>query len=128
MILLARLPRLLIQGEVEPEVVQPSSVVGINEILALSLQQSVRAGRLWDALRTAAMISLALGLTNLLPLPALDGGRVVFVLIEAIRGRRVPPEIESAIHFAGMVILLTLMGFVMLRDLFDPVIPWAALR
>jgi regulator of sigma E protease len=124
---IAQLPRMLRQGEVEPEQVAPSSVVGINEIIALSLQETIEVGRLWYVLQTAAMVSYALALTNLLPLPALDGGRVVFVLIEAIRGKRVPPEVESAIHFAGMVLLLILMAFIMLRDIVDPMIPWEAL-
>ncbi|MGD1991695.1 MAG: M50 family metallopeptidase [Anaerolineae bacterium] len=126
-VMIAQLPRLLRQGEVEPEQVAPSSVVGINEIIALSLQETIEVGRLWYVLQTAAMVSYALALTNLLPLPALDGGRVLFVIIEAIRGKRVPPEVESAIHFAGMVILLTLMAFVMLRDILNPMIPWDAL-
>lgn len=124
---LVQLPRMLRQGEVEPEQVAPSSVVGINEIIALSLQETIAVGRLWYVLQTAAMVSYALALTNLLPLPALDGGRVLFVVIEAIRGKRVPPEVESAIHFAGMVILLTLMAFIMLRDIINPIIPWTAL-
>jgi regulator of sigma E protease len=124
---IVQLPRMLRQGEVEPEQVAPSSVVGINEIIALSLQETIEVGRLWYVLQTAAMVSYALALTNLLPLPALDGGRVVFVLIEAIRGKRVPPEVESAIHFAGMVILLALMAFIMLRDIVNPIIPWEAL-
>lgn len=126
-IMIAQLPRMLRQGEVEPEEVAPSSVVGINEIIALSLQETIEVGRLWYVLQTAALVSYALALTNLLPLPALDGGRVVFVIIEAIRGRRVPPEIESAIHFAGMILLLILMAFIMLRDIVDPMIPWDAL-
>jgi regulator of sigma E protease len=124
---IAQLPRMLRQGEVEPEQVAPSSVVGINEIIALSLQETIEVGRLWYVLQTAAMVSYALALTNLLPLPALDGGRVVFIIIEAIRGKRVPPEVESAIHFAGMVILLALMAFIMLRDIINPIIPWTAL-
>jgi regulator of sigma E protease len=68
------------------------------------------------------------GLTNLLPLPALDGGRILFVLIEAVRGRRVPPEREAVIHFIGMMILVGLMLLVMLQDVLDPVIPWSLLR
>jgi regulator of sigma E protease len=121
------LPRMLAQGEVEPADVQPTSIVGINEILTISLQQSLETGRAWYTLQTAAMISVALGLTNLLPLPALDGGRILFILIEAIRGRRIRPEIEAAIHFAGMIILLALVMFIMLQDIFNPVIPWSFL-
>ncbi|MBN1178277.1 MAG: site-2 protease family protein [Anaerolineae bacterium] len=124
----AQLPRLLIQGDVAPQDVQPTSVVGINEIVTISLQESLRNNRPWYALNTAAMVSLALGLTNLLPLPALDGGRIVFVLIEAIRGRRIRPEVEASIHFAGMVILLALLAVVMVRDIVNPVLPWEILN
>lgn len=56
------------------------------------------------------ILSLNLGLLNLLPLPALDGGRLLFVLIEVVRGgRRVSPEKEGMVHFVGMVLLLTVM-------------------
>ncbi|MEX1159120.1 MAG: RIP metalloprotease RseP [Thermomicrobiales bacterium] len=56
------------------------------------------------------ILSLNLGLLNLLPLPALDGGRLLFVAIEVVRGgRRVSPEKEGMVHFVGMVLLLTVM-------------------
>ncbi len=128
LVLLIQLPRMLAQGEVQPADIQPTSVVGINEILTLSLQESIQLGRPWYALHTASMVSLALGLTNLLPLPALDGGRILFVVIEAIRRRRIRPEVEAAIHFAGMVILLALIALVMIQDIVNPVIPWSLLN
>jgi regulator of sigma E protease len=103
-------------------------MVGISEILAFTLQQSIEWGMAFPVLETASLISLALGLTNLLPLPALDGGRILFVLIEAVRGRRVAPEREAMFHFVGLVILVSLMAFVMLQDLVNPVIPWSMLR
>ena len=54
---------------------------------------------------------------NLLPLPALDGGRLVFLFIEAIRGNPVPPDKEGMVHFAGLVALMALMVFVLYNDL-----------
>jgi regulator of sigma E protease len=96
--------------------------------MTFSLQQSIEWRLAFPALQTAALISLALGLTNLLPLPALDGGRILFVLIETVRGRRVPPEREAVIHFIGMMILVGLMLLVMLQDVLNPVIPWSLLR
>ena len=54
---------------------------------------------------------------NLLPIPALDGGRLVFLVIEVIRGKRVPPEKEGYVHMIGMVCLLLLMVFVMYHDI-----------
>ena len=54
---------------------------------------------------------------NLLPLPALDGGRLVFLLIEAIRRKRIPPEKEGYVHLAGMALLMILMVLVMYNDI-----------
>jgi regulator of sigma E protease len=53
---------------------------------------------------------------NLLPLPALDGGRLFFILIEIIFRRPVPSKIENAIHAAGMYLLLLFMLFISLKD------------
>jgi regulator of sigma E protease len=68
-----------------------------------------------------AILSTALAVTNLLPLPALDGGRILFVLIEAVRGKRVAPEKEGAIHFIGLALLLTLMLVISYYDVSDPI-------
>ena len=54
---------------------------------------------------------------NLLPLPALDGGRLVFIIIEMIRRKKVPPEKEGMVHFAGLVLLMALMVIVMANDI-----------
>ena len=54
---------------------------------------------------------------NLLPLPALDGGRLVFLIIEAIRGKRVDPELEAKVHFTGLMLLMLLMVVVMFNDI-----------
>ena len=123
-----QLPRLLAQGQVTPAEVRPASAVGINAVLTFTLQQSLEWGIAFPALEAASIVSLALGLTILLPLPALDGGRALFVLIEAIRGRRIRPEVEGRIHFAALVILLMLMAFVMIQDVVNPLISWSLLR
>ena len=123
-----QVPARLAQGDITPQEARPASMVGISGVLAFSLQQSIEWGLAFPVLQTAALISLALGLTNLLPLPALDGGRILFVLIEAIRGRRIAPEREAMIHFVGLMILVGLMGLVMLQDFINPIIPWSWLR
>jgi regulator of sigma E protease len=69
----------------------------------------------------AGVISVALAVTNLLPLPALDGGRLVFVLIEAVRGKRVAPEKEAIVHFAGMMFLLALAVLITIQDVSNPI-------
>lgn len=63
------------------------------------------------------LVSANLGVMNLLPLPALDGGRIIFILIEAIRRKPVPKEKEALVHAAGMVLLMLLMVFVMFNDI-----------
>ncbi len=63
-----------------------------------------------------SMISINLGVVNLFPLPALDGGRAVFVLIEMITRKRVPPEIEAKIHGIGILLLLLLMVLITVTD------------
>jgi|GEM_PF-608240 len=69
----------------------------------------VENGGLVGTLSLMALLSVNLGIINILPLPALDGGRLVFVLIELVFRRRVPSEKEGLVHFAGMMLLLTMM-------------------
>ena len=64
----------------------------------------------------AAFLAVNIGIMNLLPLPALDGGRILFVLIELITGRPVPKEREGLIHFIGFAVLILLMIFVTIND------------
>ena len=64
----------------------------------------------------ALLLSVNLGVMNLLPLPALDGGRLIFLLIEAVRGKPIPPEKEGIVHLAGMAALMILMVVVMFND------------
>lgn len=65
-----------------------------------------------------AVITINLGVVNLLPLPALDGGRLVFILIEMIFRRPVPPKYEGIVHFVGIVLLMILMVIVLFKDIF----------
>ncbi len=65
----------------------------------------------------AVVISMNLGIFNLLPIPALDGGRLVFILFEMIARRRLDPKIEGYIHFGGIVLLMLLMVFITAKDI-----------
>ena len=65
----------------------------------------------------AVLLSVNLGVMNLLPLPALDGGRLLFMLVEVVRGKPVPPEKEGIVHFVGFVLLMMLMVFVLYNDI-----------
>jgi len=68
-------------------------------------------------LEIVVLLSVNLGIMNLLPLPALDGGRLVFMFVEVLRGKPVPPEKEGMVHFVGFVALMILMVFVLYNDI-----------
>jgi len=123
-----RLPRMVAAGEVEPAEMRPTGPAGILQWLGLALKKALEWRVPFPALQTTAMISLAIGISNLLPLPALDGGRALFILIEAIRGRRISPSTEALIHMVGMVILLILSAIIIVQDIFSPLVPWSLLK
>ncbi len=72
---------------------------------------------LLSMLNITLMLSVNLGILNLLPVPALDGGRLVFLLLEVIRGKPVPPEKEGMVHFVGLMFFMVLMVFIFFNDL-----------
>ena len=97
-----------------------SGPVGIVDMIGTTYEASKSDGGLYVFLNMAyltILLTANLGVMNLLPLPALDGGRLIFLLVEAIRGKRVPPEKEGMVHMIGMVLLLALMAFVMFNDI-----------
>jgi regulator of sigma E protease len=77
--------------------------------MAQITDQIVDTGGFMAVISLMALLSVNLGIVNILPLPALDGGRLIFVLIEMISRRRVPPDKEGMVHMVGMVALLSLM-------------------
>lgn len=70
-----------------------------------------------NLLNLAAYISINLGIVNLLPFPALDGGRIIFVLIEMVMGKPVNREKEGYVHFIGFALLMALMVFLVFKDI-----------
>ncbi len=68
-------------------------------------------------LQFAALLSINLGIINGLPIPALDGGRILFIIVEKIKGRPVSQKMEQIFHTAGFVLLILLMALVTLRDI-----------
>ena len=68
-------------------------------------------------LELLVILSVNLGVMNLLPIPALDGGRLLFLLVEVVRGKPIPPEKEGYVHLAGIVALLILMVFILFNDI-----------
>ncbi len=119
-----QVPSMLIRGDISPSEARPVSIVGISQIAGQAAEASADNGNLFPLLSMIAFINVALGLTNLLPIPALDGGRILFVIVEAIRGRRIEPERESMVHIIGMAVLLGLMVLLIVQDLVNPIIPF----
>jgi regulator of sigma E protease len=119
-----RAPVMLIRGQISPSDARPLSVVGISQVAGRAAEQTATQGTLFPLLWFAGVISVALGFTNLLPIPALDGGRLIFVLIEAVRGRRIEPEREGMVHLVGMLFLLGLMVLMIIQDIVNPIIPF----
>lgn len=110
--------QMLITGVVGAD--QLAGPVGIVNVVDDTYQQSKDHGFLIvliNMLNIGILISSNLGVMNLLPFPALDGGRLVFLFVEAIRGKRIPPEKEGIVHGIGMILLLALMAYVLFNDL-----------
>jgi regulator of sigma E protease len=118
---LVRLPGEIIGGHLSSDETRLMSPIAISQFGAIFLQQSIEQNQPVVILNYIAIISIALGITNLLPLPALDGGRIVFVVLEIIRGRPIAPEREGIVHLIGMALLLSLMALAFLNDIFNPI-------
>ncbi|MFV0519021.1 MAG: M50 family metallopeptidase [Lachnospirales bacterium] len=99
---------------------QLSGPIGIVSTIDESYETSMESGgfgyAVLNMLNLMAMLSANLAVFNLLPLPALDGGRFVFLVYEAITKKKVPPEKEGKIHFIGLVLLMSLAVFVAFND------------
>lgn len=108
-IMLDSLRKLVFKGEGLDEMSGPVGIVSM-------VSQYVSEG-MYMALNFLFIISLNLGIMNLLPLPALDGGRLVFLIVEGIRRKPVPPEKEGLVHAAGFVLLMVLIVFVTYKDI-----------
>lgn len=97
-----------------------SGPVGIVNFIGDTYEESRSDGvfYVWlNMLNIAILLSANLGVMNLLPIPALDGGRLIFLIIEAIRGKGIDPEKEGFVHMIGMAALMALMVFVMFNDI-----------
>lgn len=97
-----------------------SGPVGIAQMVGTTYEEAKPYGIssvVLSMMNIAILLSVNLGVLNLLPLPALDGGRLVFMLIEVVRGKPVPPEKEGMVHFVGLVVFMILMVFIMYNDI-----------
>ncbi len=91
---------------------QVSGPVGIYNAVSQASQSGLKS-----VLNITGLLSINLGLINLLPFPALDGGRIIFIGLEILRGKPIDAEKEGFVHFVGFVILMTLMVLLVMKDL-----------
>lgn len=83
---------------------------------AQAVGEATKAG-MSTVMNLFAFITVNVGIFNILPIPALDGGRLVFLLFEAVTRRRIKPEYEAYVHFAGFVLVILLFVFVSYQDI-----------
>ncbi len=115
------LPIMLLKGSIPLSEARPIGPVSIARITGSAMSVSIATGYFYHIFYIVGFISAALAVTNLLPLPALDGGRAVFALLELIRGKPVDPKKEAWVHFVGMGILLFLMVVITYIDIVSPI-------
>jgi len=125
------LPVRLIRGTIPREQGRLIGLKGIFDIMSQSVSNDVEASQTSAAssspynkpvntLAIIAMLSISLGIFNLFPFPALDGGRIIFVIPEMIFRRRIPHQFENLVHGLGMTFLLLLMIYINVMDFVDP--------
>lgn len=110
--------KMMVTGRVKAKDI--AGPVGIVNMIGNSYEQSKNEGIMVILLSMASisiLISANLGVMNLLPIPALDGGRLVFLIIEAVRGKPIDPDKEGKVHFAGFVLLMILMVVILFNDI-----------
>lgn len=106
---------LMLRSAVSPDVNMPEGGVGGLVAIGRITAEVAREG--WrDLLSLTAFLSINLAILNLLPIPALDGGRIMFALLEMVRHKRIPPEKEAMVHLAGFAVLIAFMVFITFVD------------
>ena len=125
---MALLPGRLIAGSIPPDQARVVGPVGMFDIYQQARQRDTQdqaaanpQNPAVNTLLLMAFISVALGITNLLPIPALDGGRILFVLPEIITHHRVKPEFENTVHMIGFALLILLLVVITTNDFLHPI-------
>ncbi|MCL5265072.1 MAG: M50 family metallopeptidase [Chloroflexi bacterium] len=114
-------PIMILRGALPLELARPVGPIGIYQITSQAATESVNTGWLFPLLNVSGLLSASLGVANLLPIPGLDGGRLVFVILEAVRRKRVSPEREGFVHLVGLAVLVSLVLVISYFDLLSPV-------
>ncbi|NMC28575.1 MAG: site-2 protease family protein [Pelolinea sp.] len=124
---LLKIPSQLIKGEVQPSEVRLVSPKGVYDIYSQVRTEEKASGEstkmgILNILWFFGVVSVSLGYGNLLPVPALDGGRVLFLLPELIFKKRLPEKFESAVNLIGFTILIVLMVYIFIHDFTNPIV------
>jgi regulator of sigma E protease len=122
-------PVQIIKGLIPLDMARPVGPVGVGQLVGDAVEYSLDTGWWFPVMQMMGTLSVALAVTNLLPLPGLDGGRILFVIIEGIRGRRMDPAKEGLVHFIGLMLMVALMLFITWQDVVNPVpsLDWSSL-
>ncbi|MFH1906566.1 MAG: M50 family metallopeptidase [Chloroflexota bacterium] len=128
---LLALPGQIVAGAIQPQEAKLAGPRSIWNLFQQSVSRDVesREASAQDAdqrptnytLFTIISLTISLGILNLLPIPALDGGRVLFTLPELFFRRRLPPKFEAVVHGVGFIVLLSLLGYFYILDFINPV-------
>jgi len=130
------LPAQMLRGQVDPEESRFIGIKGIYDIFGQAVSRDVQSREpassssapsspqtpTFFTLQLIGVLTISLGVLNLFPFPALDGGRIIFVLPEVVLRRRVPARLENIIHAVGMALLLAFMVYVNVMDFINPAI------
>jgi regulator of sigma E protease len=114
---------MLLQGQITLAQGRPIGPVGLVDVSERVIVNAAQTNQWVVILNWVGLINIALAVGNLLPIPAVDGGRLMFVFWEAIRGKRINPEIERSLIVGTMMLILGCMGVLTLLDIFFPVLP-----
>lgn len=115
------LPIQILRGLIPVDMVRPVGPVGIAQLTRRAAHEALATGWWFPLLQLTATLSAALAATNLLPLPGFDGGRLLLIAVEALRGRRLDPHRESLVHFVGLILMLMLILIVTYYDITIPI-------
>lgn len=118
---LIRLPADLISGVLPWATARPIGIVNISRLSYETLQMSADAGTLLPILSLVMSVSLSLGIFNLLPVPALDGGYILFTLVEMISGKAMTPALQARLNYVALLLLLLIFAAVTVLDILYPV-------
>jgi regulator of sigma E protease len=106
---------------VEPEEARLTGLKGMYDMLSWASEIDRNAQRPFLTLNLVGVISAGLAIANLLPFPALDGGRLTFVFLETLLGRRIEPRLQALAHTIGFALLLAILVYVNFYDFINPI-------